>query len=604
MGNSHAPLHPSRRTGGSLSGRAPHPAGIRFGLDQNIGASPKRRLQEDACFAGTVSTSGGLTVTLGIVADGIGGEASGERASTLAVENIVDFVRQSNGRNFPQILEGALRSANAAVFSEAEREEAKRHMGSTATAAIIHRDRLYLASVGDSCAYLVRGGKVIQLTSDHNWGREMIRKGLLPPEEALRHPRAAALVRSIGAEPDVSVDLGLYWNAAEEESAAQSRQGTALQPGDNILLCSDGLIKERPDRRGHFVEPEEFSPILVRNDPQRAAQTLVSKALGRNVNDNVTVVVLQKPAARIPSGGGILLRGIVLTAIAGFALLTAVAVPGLISQIQSRSHSPAPGSLRVASVTGNVLFMESGRLPVPLHPDTMLPAVTGGTLQTLEGTVQILLPDSSRVYLDRFSKVRFGPIADPSTEIRNTVLALEEGRVLISASLPRGFTGTITSGENLRAQALGSLLGAAYLPGTSRLEVDCLEGSCLLVNSNRSLSLAGGQYSWVDEMEMGTVGEARYELWAGLAGSDPAWVTPTAIPSPTQTATPSSAKRPPDSGKPTDAPHPGPQVTDTPTPETPVDTPTDNPATALPTDPPVPTDTSAPMATDIPTTSP
>jgi len=531
-------------------------------MDQNIGASTKRRSLEDAYFAETLLTAGGQSITLAVVADGIGGASSGERASNLSVECITDFVRESSGTDFPRILEGALQKANRAVYNEARQEEHKRDMGSTAVAVIVHGGRFYLASVGDSRAYLVRGGTVIQLTSDHNFGEEMIRLGKLRPEEAVRNPHAGSLVRSIGNEPEVQVDLGVYWNARESEAAAKARQGTLLKPGDHLILCSDGLIKERPDGRGHFVETAEFEPILSRNPPLQAARTLVSKAMGRNANDNVSVIVLQKPAGMAGAGKAVLRWGMILALLAALAAAGVTFLPRL---LQSGKPTPIPAkdSLLIGQIRGEALYRESGQVPLTLQADTSLPVKPGGALQTLEGTVQFVLPDSSRVYLDRFSEVTLTQIADPRTGAQNNILRLEQGRLLIVIALRPGFSSTVKAPDNLRAQVLGSVMGVAYDPGESRLEVDCLEGACLVANGVDVLQLGGGEYSWAGRKSIGRVGDARYALWADLAGLDPEWVTPTPMPTATPTNTPTATRKfiP---AKTTEAPPPGVEPSATP----------------------------------------
>ncbi len=569
-------------------GSAARASSIRIGMDQNIGASTKRRSLEDAYFAETLTTAAGRTITLAIVADGIGGESSGERASNLTVETIVDSVRASGGGDLPRILAAALEEANRAVYDEGQREENKRNMGSTATAAAIEGDRLYVASVGDSRAYLVRGGKVIQLTSDHNWGEEMIRLGKLRPQEAARNPRAGLLVRSIGSEPEVAVDLGLYWNAREDESAARSRQGAPLQAGDHIVLCSDGLIKERPDGRGHFVETGEFPEILTRNPPLQAARTLVSKAMGRNANDNVSVVVLQKSGGAAGIGKGILQAAIILAILAALIFIGAAFLPGILSQLQPSTPTLAAGSIRIVESSGEGLYMESGQLPVKIKSGLSLPVQPGGALQTLEGTLQFTLPDSSRIYLDRFSKVTLTQIADPRTEERNNILTLEQGRLLVAYAPPPGYSSSVAAPGNLRAQVLGSLLGVAYNADKSRLEADCLEGSCLVANDRDVLQLAGGEYSWASSTEIGPADGARYELWLGLAGRDPAWVTPTPLPSPTPTATPTRTQKyvP---AKTTEAPSSGGGNSNPTT--TPDFSPTEQPTSEPPTDAPTTADT-------------
>ncbi|MGD0173891.1 MAG: protein phosphatase 2C domain-containing protein [Anaerolineales bacterium] len=492
MGDLSSTQSVSTPTGPRPKKTAPRKGSIRIGMDQNIGASPKRRLLEDACFAETMITAGGRAITLAIVADGIGGESSGERAANLTVETVVDCVRGSTGGDFPRILKAALQQANRAVFEEGRREEHKRDMGSTATAAIVCRDRLYIASVGDSRAYLVRDGKVIQLTTDHNWGEEMIRLGKLHTQEAARNPRAGLLVRSIGSEAEVMVDLGLYWNAREDEAAVRSRQGTPFKPGDHVVLCSDVLIKERPDGRGHFVEAAEFPEILTRNPPLQAARTLVSKAMGRNANDNVSVVVLEKSVGAGALGKSLLRLVLILAILTVLIFAGAVLLPNFLSHIATPTIALPVRLIRIVESGGDVLYMESGQLPIKLQSNSSLPIHARGTLQTLEGRIQFILPDSSRIYLDRFSKVTLTQIADPRTEERNNILTLKQGRLLVVYSPPVGYSSTVAAPGNLRAQVLGSILSAAFDPAQSRLEADCLEGECLVANIRDVFQLIEG----------------------------------------------------------------------------------------------------------------
>jgi hypothetical protein len=229
------------------------------------------------------------------------------------------------------------------------------------------------------------------------------------------------------------------------------------------------------------------------------------------------------------------------------------------------------------------LYKESGQVPVTLRADSPLPVKPGGTLQTLEGTVQFILPDSSRVYLDRFSEVVLTQIADPRAGAQNNILTLEQGRLLIVLALQSGFSSSVKAPDNLRAQVLGSVMGVAYDPGESRLEVDCLEGACLLANAGDVLQLGGGQYAWAGRSAIGRTGEARYALWAGLGGTDAAWITPTALPTATPTDTPTATiKFIP--AKTTEAPPPGVQPSATPEPPTPE--PTTEPTTEPPSESP------------------
>jgi serine/threonine protein phosphatase PrpC len=557
---------------------------IRIGMDQNIGV--KRPSLEDAYFAGELTTAGGERVVLAVVADGIGGAAAGERASALTIERISESVRRSSGSDFPRILEAALRAANRAVYEEAQQNEDERDMGSTAVAVIVCGDRFYLASVGDSRAYLVRNGKAVQLTTDHTFGEEMIRAGKLRPEEAARNPHAGALVRSIGTEAETQVDLGVYWNARESETAARARQGTVLQPGDRLLLCSDGLIKNRPDGRGHFVETGEFGPILFRNPPPQAARKLVGKALSRNANDNVSVIVLEKPAGAARK----LLRGFFLLALAAAWIAAGAAfLPPLLEKLRPATPVPISPSIIFGRVTGEVLYKESGRVPTAVSSAGTAAVRIGGSLQSLEGTAQFTLPDSTRVYLDRFSEVALSQLGDPQTGAPNTLLTLEQGRLLIVAAVRPGSSVSLAVPGGLRAQVLGTVMGLSYDPGTARLEVDCLEGACLLASSDAVLQLSGGQSAWGEGGALGSLGEADYARWAGLWAGDPEWIT--ATPQPSATATPTPTATSPSAPVRTTEPPPPPGAQPSPTPEatsTDVILPSPEPPTVEPpaTDPP------------------
>jgi serine/threonine protein phosphatase PrpC len=562
---------------------------VRIGMEQNIGV--KRPSLEDAYFAAELTTAGGERIVLAVVADGIGGAAAGERASALTIERISESVRRSSGSDFPRILEAALLEANRAVYEEAQQNEDERDMGSTAVAVIVCGDRIYLASVGDSRAYLVRNGKAIQLTADHTFGEEMIRAGKLRPEEAARNPHAGALVRSIGTEGEVQVDLGVYWNARESETAARARQGTVLRPGDHLMLCSDGLIKDRPDGRGHFVETGEFGPILSRNPPPQAARKLVGRALSRNANDNVSVIVLEKPAVAARKFVRVFFQ---LTLAASLTAAGIVFLPPLLRNLQPATPLPPDGSILVGRVTGEVLYKESGRVPAAVSPGINVAVRNGGSLQSLEGTAQFTLPDSTRVYLDRFSEVSLLQLGDPQTGAPNTLLTLEQGRLLIVAAVRPGSSVSLAVPGGLRAQVLGTVMGLSYDPGAARLEVDCLEGTCLLANAAEFLQLSGGQSAWGDIRSLGSLGEADYTRWAGLWAGDPEWITATPQPSATSTPTPTATKK--SAPVRTTEPPPPPGAPPSATPEATAPVPTAEPPTPEPpaTEPPPPPEEAVP----------
>jgi protein phosphatase len=205
------------------------------------------------------------------VADGMGGHVGGETAAQTAIEA---FRTTFAGHPSADGVADAVRQANHAVWETARAETALRGMGTTLTAAALvtvdGNQDLTVVNVGDSRAYLYQHGELSQLTADHSLVEEMVRSGELSAEEAAVHPQRHILTRALGIEPDVEVDV---WHVPPHA-------------GDRILLCSDGLINELGD--------DEIASVLGRHpdDPEAAANALVSQARDSGGSDNITVVVV------------------------------------------------------------------------------------------------------------------------------------------------------------------------------------------------------------------------------------------------------------------------------------------------------------------------
>ncbi|MBV9659692.1 MAG: Stp1/IreP family PP2C-type Ser/Thr phosphatase [Acidimicrobiales bacterium] len=203
------------------------------------------------------------------VADGMGGHAAGEVASAVAIEALDHgFVR--SGSLTPDNLIEAARTANRAVWEEAEANPEMRGMGTTLVAlAQVEGDQLAIVNIGDSRLYAFHDGELRQVTLDHNLVAELVAQGRISKEEAEFHPRRNIMTRALGVEPEVPVDLFVE----------------PARPGDRYLLCSDGLPRE--------VSDDLIAAILRRlADPQQAAKELVNEAKNRGGNDNITVVIV------------------------------------------------------------------------------------------------------------------------------------------------------------------------------------------------------------------------------------------------------------------------------------------------------------------------
>ncbi len=244
------------------------------GNAQHIGA---RESQQDAFgFSdpedAALVAHGGLVA---VVADGMGGMAHGREASHVATRAFLKaYAAKTPAEPIPQALKRSLYEANHAVTELAQGANLLGEIGTTLVAVAFHDGAYHLISVGDSAAYLLRRGRLYQLTSSHTHGEDLdldAAKGHISEEEAAGDPERHALTSFLGIEKLIDVDA--------------SKEPRPLEPGDRLLVCSDGLSKV-------LGEKEIAASFLV--DPQETAEQLVNQVLQlrRPDQDNVTVLVV------------------------------------------------------------------------------------------------------------------------------------------------------------------------------------------------------------------------------------------------------------------------------------------------------------------------
>lgn len=217
-----------------------------------------------------------------VVCDGMGGHVGGEVASRIAAETVERFVRDHTADSWPfgrdeelseggDLLRNAAMLANQSISEHIEAEPWLARMGTTLVSALVLADgHLDVANVGDSRAYLLRAGELLQLTSDHSWVNEQVRLGVLSPSEAARHPLKNVITRALGSANPLPVDL------------IQERLG----PGDRLLLCSDGLTT--------MLDDETIASLLGSDglDSETLCHRLVDAANDAGGEDNITVAVV------------------------------------------------------------------------------------------------------------------------------------------------------------------------------------------------------------------------------------------------------------------------------------------------------------------------
>ena len=201
------------------------------------------------------------------VADGMGGHNGGETASAGARDGVIAALQGKE----PSLdaLRDAITAANAAIFQQQAADESLSGMGTTLSVIWMSEHFVYLGHVGDSRVYRFREGKLEQMTDDHSLVGELVRAGYLTPEQAENHPNKNVILRAVGTEEGIDIDL-----AVEER-----------KPGDLWLICSDGLHG--------MVKDDKMEAILSVNTAEAAANILMDAALAAGGRDNISVVLVQ-----------------------------------------------------------------------------------------------------------------------------------------------------------------------------------------------------------------------------------------------------------------------------------------------------------------------
>ena len=228
----------------------------------------KRKMNQDYVFA-TADPVGNLP-NLFVVADGMGGHNAGDYASSHAVTSMVEEIRQDADFNQVKVIRHAIACVNTEILTQAQQDEKLRGMGTTMVAATIVGHYAYVANVGDSRLYVI-GEKIQQITRDHSLVQEMVRMGELDPEQARKHPKKNIITRALGAEKTVDIDFF----------------DLKLEPGDVVLMCSDGL--------SNMVEDSQLREIIsdTSTDLDEKGRILIREANRNGGKDNIAIVLVE-----------------------------------------------------------------------------------------------------------------------------------------------------------------------------------------------------------------------------------------------------------------------------------------------------------------------
>lgn len=228
----------------------------------------KRKANQDYVYSSEQQV--GRLPNLFVVADGMGGHNAGDYASRVAVETIVERIADSTEQDPLRVFDMAIQAANARIRKLAEGSPELEGMGTTVVVASCGEGCLFVANVGDSRLYVVNRSRIRQITRDHSWVEEMVRRGGIGREEARNHPDKNIITRAVGAEDTVKADF----------------YTVRLEQGDRILMCTDGLT--------NMLEDEEIRMILDgARDIVEKAEALVRTANENGGKDNISVILIE-----------------------------------------------------------------------------------------------------------------------------------------------------------------------------------------------------------------------------------------------------------------------------------------------------------------------
>lgn len=227
----------------------------------------KRSMNQDYIYY-TDNPVGNLP-NLYIVADGMGGHKAGDKASSYAVERFLEIIRTMTKEQPFCLMKDAIEQVNQELFSMAESKEEYEGMGTTFVAASVVNNQLYVMNIGDSRLYLLND-RISQISMDHSFVEELVRNGEITKEEAKNHPQKNYITRALGAEEQVKADFFQV----------------EIEPGNRILLCSDGL--------SNMVSDKELESILKNEKKiEVAVDKMIDRANEEGGRDNIAVVIAE-----------------------------------------------------------------------------------------------------------------------------------------------------------------------------------------------------------------------------------------------------------------------------------------------------------------------
>lgn len=260
---------------------------------------------------------------LAVLCDGIGGHRSGEVAAQMAVDIISDYIVESDIQYPLNSMQKAVSLANDAIYQASQTDSDHNGMGTTCAIAWVIGENLYTANLGDSRIYLLRQNHILQLTTDHTWLQEALDAGRTPDDISIDTPNAHVIRRFLGSKRSPHPDFRLWLYEDEQDEDALENQGVLLEPGDILIVCSDGLTD--------LLSDEEIRVVVQDGPIAQIPEELIRIANQRGGYDNITVILMHVPQKQRgilrsrnfhPWGKGCLIALVCISIILGTALIS------------------------------------------------------------------------------------------------------------------------------------------------------------------------------------------------------------------------------------------------------------------------------------------
>jgi serine/threonine protein phosphatase PrpC len=347
--------------------------------DRDIG---QRERLEDYAADQYLETPGGLKLHLAMVADGVGGELDGERASRLAVETILNYFMTSTETEIPRMIVEAIRAANNAILRDLN------GMAKTTIALIVidtqdgDHGRAYVGHVGDSVIYVVRDERLIRLNTDHTVANEKVLRGEILTHEAPFIDRGTALTRALGINENIRVDIGIYARRGTDLvppdlAHQQGLAGLSLKQGDTLFASSDGLFDANPnDNNDTYLKEDEIIKHAMDRDVEKATRILMSYGNSRVPSDNISMSMVFVPSPKRSNTVGGLSRGLLYGVLGGTVAVIGVLVI-VFGSILTGVNEDAAATQAAAAATNDFLgtVIAVTTTPLPTLPPTASPTL-------------------------------------------------------------------------------------------------------------------------------------------------------------------------------------------------------------------------------------